>query len=435
MEVVTQALRGALGVAVLLAIGFAMCGNRKAIVWRPIAAGIAIQVALAFLILKVGWVRVAFDWVAGKFVLLLGFSLEGSRFLFDHLADKEQVGVIFAFQILPVIIFFSALTSLLYYLGILQWVVYGFGWVMSRLMRLSGAESLAAAANIFVGQTEAPLVVKPYIEKMTRSELMALMVGGFATIAGSVLAAYVGMLAGADEDAQRDFARFLLCASVMNAPASLAVAKLIVPQVEEVERNVIVSREKIGSNLLDAISGGTTQGLHLALNVGAMLLVFLALIALCNAVLSWMGMVPWPGGTLNSAIASVTGGKFETLSLQAILGFLFAPLAFVIGIESGDLMLVGQLLGEKMILTEFVAYASLGELREAGALSARSIFIATFALCGFANFASIGIQLGGIGTLAPNQRPMLASLAVRAMLGGTIACLLSASIAGIFYAG
>ena len=229
---------------------------------------------------------------------------------------------------------------------------------------------------------------------------MALMVGGFATIAGSVLAAYVGMLAGVDEDAQRQFARFLLCASVMNAPAALAVAKLMVPQVEEVESKVVVSRDKIGSNLLDAISGGTTQGLQLAMNVGAMLLVFLALIALCNAVLGWVGLAPWPGGTLSDGIASVTGGKFEVLSPQAILGFLFAPLAFVIGIESGDLMLVGQLLGEKMILTEFVAYASLGELREVGGLSARSIFIATFALCGFANFASIGIQLGGIGTLS-----------------------------------
>ncbi len=434
MEFLSQLGRGALGVGVLLLLAFAMSSSRGQVKWRPVAVGVGLQLLLAFLVLRVGWVRLLFEGVSRFFVELLGFSMKGAEFIFGDLIDKTTYGFIFAFQVLPSIIFFSALTSVLFYLGILQRVVFGFAWVMSRLMRLSGAESLAAAANVFIGQTEAPLVIKPYIDKMTRSEIMALMCGGMATIAGAVMALYISMLGGDSDVERQKFATFLLCASVMNAPAALVVAKLIVPETEEVSAEILIPRDRVGSNILDALANGTTQGLKLALNVAAMLLVFIAMIALVNFVLgNWVGLIPWGSGSLNDAVAAATGGKFEVLSLQAVCGFLFAPVAFLIGVGGSDLLHMGQLLGEKMIINELVAYSSLANLNEAGALSNRSVFIATFALCGFANFSSIGIQLGGIGALAPAQRPALAALGFRAMLGGTIACLLTATVAGIFY--
>ncbi|MDL5047834.1 nucleoside transporter C-terminal domain-containing protein [Oscillatoria amoena NRMC-F 0135] len=326
--------------------------------------------------------------------------------------------------------FFSALTSLLYYLGILQKVVYGIAWVMKKTMRLSGAESLAAAANVFVGQTEAPLVIKPYIPKMTRSEILCLMTGGMATIAGGVMSAFIGFLGGDNPEMQRFFATHLLTASLMSAPAAIVAAKLIVPETEEFDSSLKVNNEKLGTNILESISIGTTEGLKLAVNVGAMLLVFTALIYLLNSILIGVGDLTG----LNEAIAAGTGGMYKELSFQFLLGHLFSPVAWLIGVNNNDIFTVGQLLGEKTILNEFYAYTSFGNLKNAGVIvDTKTIVITTYALCGFSNFASIGIQIGGIGSLAPDKRTLLSQLGLRALLGGTIACLLTAAIVGMFY--
>ena len=325
--------------------------------------------------------------------------------------------------------FFSGLTSLLYYLNVLQYVVYAFAWVMKRTMRISGVESLAAAANIFVGQTEAPLVVKPYVSKMTRSEVMCLMTGGMATIAGGVLVAYIGMLGGDDPVARQAFASHLLIASIMSAPAAVLAAKLLVPETEPCSDELLFPRHEMGCNLLDAITTGTSQGLKLALNVGAMLIVFTALIALVNFVLE-AGLGRWTG--LNGVVERITQGQYDGFTLQFVLGVLFAPLAWIMGVPHGDLLTVGQLLGEKTVLNEFYAYATFGELKSSGTITnPKSIIIATYALCGFANFASIGIQIGGIGVIAPNKRVTLSQLGLYALVGGTIACFLTACIAGM----
>lgn len=302
---------------------------------------------------------------------------------------------------------------------------------MIRVMRLSGAESLAAAANVFVGQTEAPLIVKPYIPKMTRSEMLALMVGGMATIAGSVFAIYMSMLGGEDEASCLVFGKFLLCASAMNAPAALLFAKILMPETEEIDENLFVSRQEIGRNPIDALANGTTQGLKLALNVAAMLISFYALILLANHFLSYFGSISFFGYELNNWLNQVTEGRFAELSLQAIFGFLFAPLAWLIGISSHEILLVGQLIGTKLFATEFFAFADLAVLKANG-MSERSVFLSTFALCGFANFMSIGIQIGGIGALAPSRRSELAGLGLKALVGGTLASLLSSTIAGFF---
>ncbi|HMP73883.1 MAG TPA: nucleoside transporter C-terminal domain-containing protein [Kiritimatiellia bacterium] len=429
MNIATDIGRGLFGVIILLGLVMLLSVNRKAINWRLVIGGIGLQLSLGFLILKVDQIRNLFQYAADFFVAVLGFTKEGSKFLFSSIVtDVDSFGFIFAFQVLPTIVFFSALTSLLYYLGILQRIVFAFAWVMSKAMKLSGAESVAAAANVFVGQTEAPLVIKPYIPKMTRSEIMALMTGGMATIAGAVLAAFVGLLGGPDPDQQRIFAIHLLVASIMNAPAALVIAKIIIPETEEVQRDLLIPKENIGSNSLDAIAGGTTQGLTLALNVGAMLLVFIAMIAMLNSIL---GLIGKPLG-LNEWIASATNGRFDVLSMQSIMGFVFAPIAWVIGVSGQDILVFGSLLGEKMVINEFVAYTSLAQARDAGLLlDEKSIIIATYALCGFANFSSIGIQIGGISVLAPEKRSLLCTLGIRAMLGGTIATLLTACIAGM----
>jgi len=366
--------------------------------------------------------------------------VQAAAFVFGPLSDIvmmnaafEGRGFVFAFMALPSILFFSALSSLLYYFGILQLVVRGMAWVMSRVMRLSGAESLAAAANVFVGQTEAPLLVKPYVPKMTRSEILALMVGGMATIAGSVFAIYMGMLGGADEQSKLEFGKFLLCASAMNAPAALLIAKVLVPEREEVSQDLTVSRESIGRNPIDALANGTTQGLQLALNVGAMLIAFYAVIMLINEMLAFFGGIALFGeANLNQWIQESSGERFDALSLQALFGFLFAPIAWLIGVSSHEILQVGQLIGTKIFATEFFAYAELAGMKEEG-LSAHSVFLSTFALCGFANFMSIGIQIGGIGALAPERRGDLASLGVKALFGGTMASLLSATIAGSLF--
>ena len=341
-------------------------------------------------------------------------------------------GYIFAFQVLPTIVFFSAFSAILYYFGVLQKIIYGFAWVMSKTMRLSGAESLAAAANIFIGQTEAPLVVKPYLEDMTKSEILSLMVGGMATIAGGVFAAYVGYLGGTDPVQQQLFATHLLTASIMSAPAALLIAKMLYPedQPEKISENLDVPQEKIGSNLLDAISKGTSDGLRLAVNVGVMLLVFTALVYMVNEVLK--GTIgDWTG--LNEMVVESTEGRFDGFTLTYILGMLFAPIAWLLGVASDDIVLIGQLLGQKTVINEFVAYAEFGEMKTNPnfTLDPKSILIATYALCGFANFASIGIQIGGIGALAPGQRKTLSEFGIKALIGGTIACFITAAMAGI----
>ena len=394
---------------------------------------------IAFGVLKIQVIEDLFGWIAELFSVALQVSVDASAFVFGPLANFQKMdeifagqGFVFAFMALPSILFFSAISSLLYYLGILQLIVRGMAWVMSRIMRLSGAESLAAAANVFVGQTEAPLIVKPYIEKMTRSEMLALMVGGMATIAGSVFAIYMSMLGGSDEESRLMFGKFLLCASAMNAPAALLVAKMLIPETMAVDQRLQVNRQEIGRNPIDALANGTTEGLKLALNVAAMLISFYAFILLINYFLSFIGSFSFfTESNLNENLSLATEGRFNELSLQAIFGFLFAPVAWLIGVSSSEVLEVGQLIGTKLFATEFFAFADLSTLQADG-LSKRSVYLATFALCGFANFMSIGIQIGGIGALAPGRRTELASLGIKALIGGTTASLLSASIAGLF---
>ena len=433
-------IRAVIGVVGLLALAYFFSEDRKKVNWRVVGGGLALQCAIALGVLRLSWIEAFFGWIAGLFATALDISVQAAGFVFGPLSDIvtmnaafEGRGFVFAFMALPSILFFSALSSLLYYFGILQLVVRGMAWVMSRVMRLSGAESLAAAANVFVGQTEAPLLVKPYVPKLTRSELLALMVGGMATIAGSVFAIYMGMLGGSDEQSKLEFGKFLLCASAMNAPAALLMAKVLVPEREEVSQDLTVSRESIGRNPIDALANGTTQGLQLALNVAAMLIAFYAVIMLVNEMLAFLGGIALFGdANLNQWIQESSGERFNALSLQALFGFLFAPIAWLIGVSSHEILQVGQLIGTKIFATEFFAYAELAGMKEEG-LSSHSVFLSTFALCGFANFMSIGIQIGGIGALAPDRRGDLASLGVKALFGGTMASLLSATIAGSLF--
>ena len=430
METLTHVLRGLLGLAAFVGIAYAFSSNRRAVPWRLVFVGLALQIVFGLLVLHVDAVRVGVDAVGQFFVKILDFNTAGAEFLFGSLiTDKKSFGFLFAFNVLPTIIFFSAFTSLLFYLGILQRIVFGFAWVMTKTMNLSGAESLNASGNIFLGQTEAPLLIRPYLPFMTRSELLAVMVGGMATIAGAVMVAYIRMLGGDDPAGQLLFAKHLLTASVMSAPAALLTAKILLPQTEEVNRNLEVPREKIGTNALDAIANGTSDGLKLAVNVGAMLLVFTAMIAFLNWILS-AGPGSWLG--LNDWIAQSTGGRYTQFSMQYILGMIFAPLAWLMGIDSGQLMLAGQIIGEKTILNEFYAYGTLAKLKESGVLTdTRAQIILTYALCGFSNIASVGILIGGLGALAPNQRSTLAQLGLKALLGGSIACFLTACVAAM----
>jgi CNT family concentrative nucleoside transporter len=422
--------RGIIGLISLILILYAFSSNRKIIPWKLVATGLFLQILFALGVLKVDFIKNIFEAMGNVFVVILGFTMEGSRFVFGDMVNPGgSIGFVFAFQILPTIIFFSALTSLLFYMGILQKIVYGLAWVMSKTMKLSGAESLAAAANIFLGQTEAPLMVKPYISNMTRSELMCLMTGGMATIAGGVMAAYIGFLGGDDPEMRLFFAKHLLAASVMSAPAAVIAAKILMPQDQKFDEKLVVSKERIGKNVLEAISNGTTDGLKLAVNVGAMLLVFIAMIAMVNFILQ-DGIGSITG--LNEKIAAATGGKYNGLTMQFLLGYICAPLSWLMGVCTEDMVLVGQLLGEKTILNEFVAYATLGNMQSTGAFAEqKSIIIATYILCGFANFASIGIQIGGIGSLAPDKRTALSELGFRALLGGTVASLLTAVVVGM----
>lgn len=421
-------LRGILGIGGLLLLAWLFSERRRAVPWRLVASALALQFAFAVGVVHVPFVKSGIDAIAWLFVKVTGFSAEGAKFVFGSLADAgAPAGFVIAFQILPTIVFFAALTSVLYYLGVLQRVVYGIAWVMSRTMKLSGAESLSAAGNIFVGQTEAPLLVKPYVERMTRSEILCVMVGGMATIAGGVMATYIGLLGGESEEARAYFAVHFLTASILSAPAAVLAAKVLLPETEEVDRRLEVPREKLGSNLIDAFAQGTSEGLRLALNVGAMLLSFMAVIALLNWALS-AGVGSWSG--LNAWVAEFTGGQYKEFNFQFVLGLVFSPLAWLIGVDTKDVVIAGQLLGEKTVLTEFNAYLSLTNLRNAGVITdPKTTFILMYALCGFSNFLSIGIQIGGIAGIAPNQRENLAKLGLRAVLGGTIACLLTACVA------
>ncbi|MGN7722721.1 NupC/NupG family nucleoside CNT transporter [Chitinophaga sp. 22620] len=367
--------------------------------------------------------------VSSSFVNLINISHKGTEFMFQGLADYRGAwGYIFAVQVLPNIIFFAALSSILYYLGVLQKIVYVFAYLLNKLS-ISGAESLSTAANIFLGQTEAPLMIRPYLEKMTRSEILCIMVGGFANTAGSVLAAYVGMLGGADVSQQEYFALHMLSQSIMSAPAAIVCAKLLFPETQThlIQKDLYVPKEKLGDNFLDALSIGTTDGLKLAVNVGAMLIVFTALMYVVNGMLGWVG----DQTALNPQIAAMSGGQYKELSLEMLLGYLFSPVAWMIGVAQQDMLAVGQLLGQKTVLNEFIAYQSLAVMKDGNMIhDPKSLLIVTYALCGFANFASIGIQIGGISQLAPNQRRNLTELGVKALIGGTIACLMCGCIAG-----
>ncbi|MCM4170457.1 Na+ dependent nucleoside transporter [Arenibacter sp. TNZ] len=436
--------RGILGMLSLIFIAYLFSNNKKAINWKTAGIGLFIQLVLAICILigdKIGFnafgyrfdlsfVSKIFEFGGEIFVSILDFTRAGSKFLFEGLVvDMDTFGFIFAFQVLPTIIFFSALTSVLFYLGIIQKVVQALAWLLTKTLGISGAESLSVTGNIFLGQTEAPLLIKAYLEKMTRSEILLVMIGGMATVAGAVLAAYIGFLGGDDPILRLQFAKHLLAASVMAAPGAIVISKILYPQTEEINTEVHVSNEKIGSNILDSISNGTTEGLKLAVNVGAMLLVFVAFIAMINGILNWTGDIT----DLNPWIAS--NSPYEKFSLEAILGTIFAPLMWLIGVDSTDIMLMGQLLGIKLAASEFIGYIQLAELKNIANSTHfsfnKSIIMATYMLCGFANFASIGIQIGGIGSLAPGQRKTLSEFGMKAVLGGSIASLLSATIAGM----
>ena len=424
-------LRGIIGIAVLLAIAYLLSSKRTAVKWKTVFIGLALQFMLAFGVLRIEWVKQVFNVMGSFFTAILEFTESGSLFLFGNLIDASNpaIGYVFALQILPTIVFFSALTSILYYFGIIQRVVKALAWLLTKALGISGAESLSVAGNIFLGQTEAPLLIKAYLPKMNRSEILLVMTGGMATVAGGVLASYVGFLGGSDPELRLSFARHLIAASVMAAPGAIIISKLILPQTKVVDEAIEISDTSSGSNALDALANGTTEGLKLALNVGAMLLVFIAFIALLNGVLNQLGTI----GGLNDFLAPLWG--YEKVSLEAILGTLFAPLMYIIGVAKEDLSLMGQLLGIKLVASEFVAYtqlASLKDMNNAVHLAYdKSVLMATYMLCGFANFASIGIQIGGIGTLAPSQKKTLSELGFKALIAGSLASLLSATIAGM----
>ena len=416
------------GIVALLLIAYLCSNNRKAINWKTVGFGLLLQLVLAISILKLSWVQSIFNAVGKIFVSILDFTAAGSLFLFGDLMNVDSYGFIFIFQILPTIIFFAALTSLLFYLGVLQFLVKILAKGTAKLLNISGAESLSVIGNIFLGQTEAPLLIKAYLPKMNRSEMLLVMVGGMATVAGGVLAAYIGFLGGDDPVLRLAFAKHLLAASVMAAPGAIIVAKMLFPQTASIDTNPEVSTQDVGSNMLDAIANGTIEGVKLAANIGGMLLVFVALIAMVNGILFEVGEIT----NLNEWVSSIS--SYNALSTEAILGTLFAPIMWLIGVPWDDLLPMGQLLGIKLAASEFVGYIQLAELKNAANeihfSSQKSIVMATYMLCGFANFASIGIQIGGIGGLAPNQRKVLSSFGFRAVLGGTIASLLSATLVG-----
>ena len=422
-------LRGVTGMLVLIFIAFLLSNNKRAISWKTVGIGLFIQILIAVGVLKINFIKNIFEILGGFFIKVLEFTGEGTKMLLGEFGNIETYGFIFVFQALPVIIFFSALTSILYYFGVIQKIVGFLAWGLTRIFKISGAESLSVAGNIFLGQTEAPLLIKAYLEKMNRSEIFLVMVGGMATVAGSVLGAYIGFLGGNDPILRLEFAKSLLAASVMAAPGAIVIGKIIYPQTEIVENDVNISKEKIGSNLLSAISIGTGEGIKMAVNVGAMLLVFIALIAMLSNIFSVIGDVLG----INYWISKNT--IYNNLSIEFLLGYLFAPIVWIIGVAKEDIALMGQLLGVKLVASEFVGYTQLVELKnELNPIHfsyQKSIIMATYMLCGFANFASIGIQIGGIGIIAPKIKKILTELGLKAMIAGTLVSLMSATIAGI----
>ena len=421
--------RGIIGMGFLIFISFLLSNNRKAINWKAASFGLIIQLILAIGVLKIPFVQAIFEFAGKIFVKILDFTMEGTKFLFGDLVSLDNFGNVFVFAILPTVIFFAALTSVLFYFGIIQKVVKIMALMLSKILGVSGPESLSVAGNIFLGQTESPLMIKAYLEKMTKSEILLVMIGGMATVAGGVLAAYIGFLGGENPELKIFYAKHLLTASVMAAPGAIVISKILYPETEKIDTNVNISQDKIGDNFLDAISNGTTEGLKLAANIAAMLLVFIAFIAMGNYILDKFGDLV----EINSWIANNT--VYSNLSIELILGYLFAPLMWLIGVAKEDVTLMGQLLGIKIVASEFIGYIQLADLKEASSLVhlsyQKSIIIATYMLCGFANFASIGIQIGGIGSLAPGQRKNLSKFGFKALIGGTLASLLSATIAGM----
>ena len=425
----TSLLRGLLGMLVLIFIAYLFSNNRKAIAWQTVGVGLLIQVVIAVGVLKIEWVKRIFETLGNFFIKVLEYTGEGTKMLLGEFGNTETYGFIFVFQALPVIIFFSALSSILYYFGVIQKVVGFLAWLLTKIFKISGAESLSVAGNIFLGQTEAPLLIKAYLEKMNRSEIFLVMVGGMATVAGSVLGAYIGFLGGNDPVQRLEFAKSLLAASVMAAPGAIVMAKIIYPQTEDIVTDISISNDKIGSNLLSAISIGTGEGIKMAVNVAAMLLVFIALIAMLSSIFSGIG--DFIG--LNSWIAANT--FYDSFSIEFLLGYLFAPLMWIIGVATEDIALMGQLLGVKLVASEFVGYTQLVSLKDGMSVThftyQKSVIMATYMLCGFANFASIGIQIGGIGIIAPKTKKLLTELGFKAMVGGSLVSLMSATIAGI----
>jgi CNT family concentrative nucleoside transporter len=429
MDALSDILRGLAGLAVFLGVAVLFSADRKNIPWRVVGVGLLLQFVLAALVMHVPPVRIGVELVGLFFVKLLGFTADGTRFLFGSLLDEQSHGVIFALSVLPSIVFFSALSAALYYLGILQRIVHGMAWIFSKTMRLSGPETLSASANVFLGQTEAPLLIRPWLAHMTKSEILCIMIGGMATVAGAVMIAYISLLGGGDPAQQLVFATHLLTKSVITVPAALMIAKILLPQTEPVDTSLHLAQESNGVNLLDAICRGTTDGVKLAVNVGAMLLVFTALVALVNYVLEgWIGEVTgW-----NELVTAWSGGVFDGFSLDLLLGMIFAPVAWLMGISSDAVMVSGALLGERTMLNEFVSFVRLGELKATGAFAdPRNLMILTYALAGFANIVSIGVQIGGIGGLAPSQRETLARFGWRALLGASLACFMTGAVAGI----
>ena len=426
---IISVVRGVIGMCSIILIAYLLSNNKKKIDWKTIIIGLSSQLIIAVAVLKIEFVRMVFEKIGQGFLAIVTFTNQGSRILFGDLADSSKYGEIFVFQVLPVIIFFSALTSVLYYYRIIQKVVSGLAWMMTKFLNISGQESLAVAGNIFLGQTEAPLLVKGYLNKMNRSEYFLLMTGGMATVAGSVLAAYIGFLGGDDPIQRIEVAKNLIIASVMAAPGAIVISKLMFPQTEEVDKDIEISSDVTGTNLLSAINNGTRDGIKMAVNVGAMLLVFLALIALVNGVFYQIAEV----FGLNNWIQENT--IYEAFSLELILGYLFAPLMWLIGVATEDITLMGQLLGVKLAASEFVAYIELASLKDIGTAVhltyQKSVIMATIMLCGFANFASIGIQIGGIGILAPGKSKLLTEIGFKAMIAGTLVSLLSATFVGM----
>ena len=422
-------IRGLIGMSVLILFAFLLSKNRKAINWKTVSYGLILQIILAIAVLKISWVKMIFESAGKVFVKILDFTMEGTKFLFGDLVSVENFGNVFIFSILPTVIFFAALTSILFYFGIIQKVVKVMALLLSKLLGVSGPESLSVAGNIFLGQTESPLMIKAYLEKMSKSEILLVMIGEMATVAGGVLAAYIGFLGGDDPELKIFYAKHLLTASVMAAPGAIVISKILYPETEKTNTDLNISQDKIGSNFLDAISNGTTEGLKLAANIGAMLLVFLAFIAMINYMLNGIGGVFY----LDELISNNT--VYENLSLEFILGYLFSPIMWLIGVAKEDMTLMGQLLGIKLAASEFIGYIQLSSLKDASNLIhlhyQKSIIMATYMLCGFANFASIGIQIGGIGALEPTQRKNLSKFGFLALIGGTLASLLSATIAGM----